>query len=38
MFVGFTWCREAGEDWTRNDLKMADNNVAGSHRQSYCMR
>lgn len=30
--------REAGEDWIRSDLKMADNNVAGSHRQSYCMR
>ena len=29
--------REAGEDWTRSDLKMADNNVAGSHHQSYCM-
>ena len=23
--------REAGEDWTRSDLKMVDNNVAGSH-------
>lgn len=30
--------REAGEDWTRSDLKMADNNVVGCHRQSHCMR
>ena len=30
--------REAGEDWIRSEWKMADNNVAGSHRQSYCMR